>query len=212
MAGGWSSAPIGDPDVSGTHDGRRTGFSWRTARRLRAGGCGRAGRSWTWCRRCSIFLALPIGRDMDGYARTDLFQRAFTEDRPITFIPTYDRYGMGYTSKPFFSLTRPCEDAKRCHPVSFLSILQSQILRSSDPQLGCPRAGRNGCRPHGPHARRGSRTKSSSATARVDELALVGIRTRGVPLARRLGDVDRRHQRPRGARPARSTSRSTATI
>ena len=24
---------------------------------------------------------------MDGYARTDLFQRAFTDERPITFIP-----------------------------------------------------------------------------------------------------------------------------
>ena len=36
------------------------------------------------------FLGLPIGRDMDGYARTDLFQRAFTDERPITFIPTYD--------------------------------------------------------------------------------------------------------------------------
>ena len=37
------------------------------------------------------FLGLPIGRDMDGYARTDLFQRSFTDERPITFIPTYDR-------------------------------------------------------------------------------------------------------------------------
>ena len=37
------------------------------------------------------FLGLPIGRDMDGYARTDLFQPAFTDERPITFIPTYER-------------------------------------------------------------------------------------------------------------------------
>jgi hypothetical protein len=37
------------------------------------------------------YLGLPIGRDMDGYVRTDLFQPAFTEDRPITYIPTYDR-------------------------------------------------------------------------------------------------------------------------
>jgi hypothetical protein len=28
---------------------------------------------------------------MDGYARTDLFQRTFTDERPITFIPSYDR-------------------------------------------------------------------------------------------------------------------------
>jgi predicted AlkP superfamily phosphohydrolase/phosphomutase len=35
-------------------------------------------------------LGLPVGRDMDGYARTDLFERRFTAERPITFIRTYD--------------------------------------------------------------------------------------------------------------------------
>jgi predicted AlkP superfamily phosphohydrolase/phosphomutase len=37
------------------------------------------------------FLGLPVARDMDGFARTDLFGRAFTAQRTITFIPTYDR-------------------------------------------------------------------------------------------------------------------------
>jgi hypothetical protein len=37
------------------------------------------------------FLGLPIGRDMDGYARADLFQAGFTQDHPISFIPSYDR-------------------------------------------------------------------------------------------------------------------------
>jgi hypothetical protein len=37
------------------------------------------------------FLGLPAGRDMDGFARTDLFDRAFTASRPITFIATHDR-------------------------------------------------------------------------------------------------------------------------
>ena len=37
------------------------------------------------------FLGLPVGRDLDGYARTDIFRREFTAERPITFIPTYDR-------------------------------------------------------------------------------------------------------------------------
>jgi hypothetical protein len=37
------------------------------------------------------FLGLPVGRDMDGTARTDLFQRSFTAERPIAYIPTYDR-------------------------------------------------------------------------------------------------------------------------
>jgi Type I phosphodiesterase / nucleotide pyrophosphatase len=37
------------------------------------------------------YLGLPVGRDMDGFARTDLFRPSFTADRPITFIATYDR-------------------------------------------------------------------------------------------------------------------------
>ena len=35
------------------------------------------------------FLGLPVARDMDGFARTDLFTQAFNAQRTITFIPTY---------------------------------------------------------------------------------------------------------------------------
>src|SRR5262249_55683907 len=82
---------IGDPELSGTHEGAPDGFllayGWSVVR----------GRLPT---RASVvdvvptvlyFLGLPVARDMDGYARTNLFQPSFTEDRPITFIPTYDR-------------------------------------------------------------------------------------------------------------------------
>jgi len=83
---------IGDPDLSGTHDTAPDGFlmaygsTVARGRRLEA--------------RASVvdivptilyFLGLPIGRDMDGFARADLFQRSFIDERPITFIPTYDR-------------------------------------------------------------------------------------------------------------------------
>ncbi len=82
---------IGDPDLSGTHEGAPDGF-------LMAYGASVA-RSRLLARGSVVdvaptllyFLGLPIGRDMDGYARTDLFQRAYTDERPITFIPTYDR-------------------------------------------------------------------------------------------------------------------------
>jgi len=37
------------------------------------------------------YLGLPVGRDMEGFARTDLFRPAFTSVRPIAFIPTYGR-------------------------------------------------------------------------------------------------------------------------
>jgi predicted AlkP superfamily phosphohydrolase/phosphomutase len=82
---------LGDPEVSGTHEGAPDGF-------LMAYGASVA--SARQLRRASIvdvvptvlyFLGLPIGRDMDGYARTDILQAAFTEEHPITFIPTYER-------------------------------------------------------------------------------------------------------------------------
>jgi predicted AlkP superfamily phosphohydrolase/phosphomutase len=82
---------IGDPDVSGTHEDAPDGFL------LAYGASVAKGRQPA---RASVvdvtptilyFLGLPIGRDMDGYALTDLFQRSFTDERPITFIPSYDR-------------------------------------------------------------------------------------------------------------------------
>lgn len=82
---------IGDPDVSGTHEAAPDGF-------LMAYGASVArGRQQVRASVLDIvptilyFLGLPIGRDMDGYARTDVFQPSFTGERPITFIPTYDR-------------------------------------------------------------------------------------------------------------------------
>ena len=82
---------IGDPEISGTHEAAPDGFL------LAYGASVARGRQLA---RASVvdvaptilyFLGLPLGRDMDGYARTDLFQRSFTDERPITFIPTYDR-------------------------------------------------------------------------------------------------------------------------
>ncbi len=79
---------LGDPDVSGTHERAPDGFL------LAFGGAVATGRHL----RGSIvdvaptllyFLGLPVGRDMDGYARADLFTRAFTAERPIAFIPSY---------------------------------------------------------------------------------------------------------------------------
>jgi predicted AlkP superfamily phosphohydrolase/phosphomutase len=37
------------------------------------------------------YLGLPVGRDMDGYARADLFRAEFASARPIAFIPTHNK-------------------------------------------------------------------------------------------------------------------------
>ena len=35
------------------------------------------------------YLGLPVARDMDGYARTDLFVATLTTERPVSFIRSY---------------------------------------------------------------------------------------------------------------------------
>ena len=79
-----------DPDVSGTHENAPDGFM------LAYGTTVLAGRK----PRASIvdvtptilyFLGVPVGRDMDGFARADLFTPAFTAQRPVAFIPSHGR-------------------------------------------------------------------------------------------------------------------------
>jgi Type I phosphodiesterase / nucleotide pyrophosphatase len=82
---------IGDPDVSGTHDGAPDGFLMAYGAPVARGRLAVHGWVVDVVPTVLYFLGLPIGRDMDGYARTDMFQRSFTDERPITFIPTYDR-------------------------------------------------------------------------------------------------------------------------
>jgi predicted AlkP superfamily phosphohydrolase/phosphomutase len=81
---------LGDPDFSGTHERAPDGFL------LAYGAAAEPGRR----ERGSIvdvaptllyFLGLPVARDMDGFARADLFTRAFKAERPIVFIPSYSR-------------------------------------------------------------------------------------------------------------------------
>jgi predicted AlkP superfamily phosphohydrolase/phosphomutase len=37
------------------------------------------------------YLGLPVGRDMDGFARSDIFVRAYRRDHPVTYISTHEK-------------------------------------------------------------------------------------------------------------------------
>jgi predicted AlkP superfamily phosphohydrolase/phosphomutase len=82
---------IGDPDISGTHEAAPDGFLMAYGASVAKTGSLRRASVVDVVPTVLYFLGLPIGRDMDGYAQTDLFQPEFTATRPITFIPTYDR-------------------------------------------------------------------------------------------------------------------------
>jgi hypothetical protein len=81
---------LGQPDVSGTHESAPDGFLLAYGSPVRSGRV-RLGSIADVTPTVLYLLGLPVARDMDGVARTDLFKPSFIADRPITFIPTYER-------------------------------------------------------------------------------------------------------------------------
>jgi predicted AlkP superfamily phosphohydrolase/phosphomutase len=81
---------LGNPDLTSTHEGAPDGFLLAYGTAVAPGRKTRASLADV-TPTLLYYLGLPVARDMDGYARTDVFRREFTAERPITFIPTYDR-------------------------------------------------------------------------------------------------------------------------
>ena len=80
---------IGDP-MSGTHERAPDGFLLAYGTAVEPGRRQR-GSVVNVTPTVLYFLGLPVGRDMDGYARPDVFRGAFTTGRPIAFVPTHNR-------------------------------------------------------------------------------------------------------------------------
>jgi Type I phosphodiesterase / nucleotide pyrophosphatase len=81
---------VGDPELSGSHERAPDGFVLAYGRQVGKGNFLRASVV-DIAPTVLYYFGLPIARDLDGFARTDIFTRSFTEQRPITFIPFYDR-------------------------------------------------------------------------------------------------------------------------
>jgi hypothetical protein len=81
---------LGNPELSGSHERAPDGFVMAYGRHVAKGNFPRASVV-DIAPTVLYYFGLPIARDLDGFARTDIFTRAFTEQRPITFIPFYDR-------------------------------------------------------------------------------------------------------------------------
>ena len=80
----------GDPQISGTHEPAPDGFILAYGASVAPGRPARASLV-DLAPTILYFLGLPVGRDMDGFARIDLFKPAFTSDKPVTYIPSYGR-------------------------------------------------------------------------------------------------------------------------
>jgi hypothetical protein len=80
---------FGDP-INGTHERAPDGFLFAYGTAVEPGRHQR-GSVVDITPSVLYFLGLPVGRDMDGYARPDLFRASFTAGRPIAFVPTHNR-------------------------------------------------------------------------------------------------------------------------
>ena len=80
----------GDPQNSGTHERAPDGFLFAFGAPIAPGRPSRASVV-DLAPTILYYLGLPVGRDMDGFARIDLFTSAFTSDKPVTYIPSYGR-------------------------------------------------------------------------------------------------------------------------
>jgi predicted AlkP superfamily phosphohydrolase/phosphomutase len=81
---------LGDPATRGTHERAPDGFLAAYGTAVQPGRMTR-GSIVDVTPTVLYFLGLPIGRDMDGFARTDLFTTGFTAERPIAFIASHNR-------------------------------------------------------------------------------------------------------------------------
>ena len=78
------------PDASGAHDRAPDGFLLAYGSAVERGKRQR-GSIVDVAPTVLYYMGVPIGRDMDGFTRADLFTPQFTAERPITFIPTHNR-------------------------------------------------------------------------------------------------------------------------
>jgi predicted AlkP superfamily phosphohydrolase/phosphomutase len=81
---------IGEGGITGSHERAPDGFLLAYGTAVKTGRHQR-GAIVDVTPTVLYYLGLPVGRDMDGFARSDLFTTAFTAERPIAFIPTYNR-------------------------------------------------------------------------------------------------------------------------
>ena len=86
----WFSRAIGDSDPTGSHEAAPDGFLIAFGTHV-ATVEGRRGSVVDLAPTVLYYMGLPIGRDMDGFARTDLFKPAYTREHPVTYTATHER-------------------------------------------------------------------------------------------------------------------------
>ena len=81
---------VGNAAISGSHEGAPDGFLMAYGGPVQPGRLPRAS-ILDLAPTILYYFGLPVGRDMEGFARTELFRGTFTAERPVSYIPSYGR-------------------------------------------------------------------------------------------------------------------------
>jgi predicted AlkP superfamily pyrophosphatase or phosphodiesterase len=81
---------VGNAQISGSHERAPDGFLLAYGTPVQPGRLARAS-ILDVTPTLLYFFGLPVGRDMDGFARTEIFRPSFTSERPVSYIPSYGR-------------------------------------------------------------------------------------------------------------------------
>ena len=81
---------LGERDITGSHEAAPDGFLIAYGTNV-APGEYRRGSIVDLAPTVLYYMGVPIGRDMDGFARTDLFQITFTHEHPVRYTLTHER-------------------------------------------------------------------------------------------------------------------------
>lgn len=81
----------GEPDRPGSHDRAPDGFLIAFGTNVAPNQALPRGAIVDLAPTVLYYLGVPIGRDMDGFARVDLFLRSYTIEHPVTYVATHER-------------------------------------------------------------------------------------------------------------------------
>ena len=80
----------GEPDWTGTHENGPDGFLLAYGTNVAIGQLAR-GSIVDVAPTILYYYGIPVGRDMDGYARTDLFAATFSLEHPVKYVASHER-------------------------------------------------------------------------------------------------------------------------
>jgi hypothetical protein len=81
---------LGNLDISGTHEAAPAGFLLAYGSNVASGGFP-PGDVVDLAPTILYYLGVPVGRDMDGIARRDLFVAGYAQDHPVKYVASHER-------------------------------------------------------------------------------------------------------------------------